>query len=193
MITQEHLKHLLSYDPETGVFHNRVSRGPNLAGEIAGSPGGNKDRGYPHWSIVINGKRYFAHRLAWFYVYGEWHKEIDHIDRNGRNNAILNLRPCTRGQNNINTQRSLVPISGFRGVCFHPNVGNGKFRNKQFQAVIHVNKKRISLGYFYTAEEAHIAYVEAAEKHYGEFAARHRLALEGSDEKAGRQVIAPNN
>lgn len=33
-----------------------------------------------------------------------------------------------------------------------------------------VNKKRIELGYFTTAEEAHAAYCEAATKQHGEFA-----------------------
>ncbi|MDD0156969.1 HNH endonuclease signature motif containing protein, partial [Shigella flexneri] len=58
---------------------------------------------YGYNAINIDGVRYFAHRLAWLYVYGEWPKqEIDHIDRNRRNNAISNLRDVSRVVNALN-------------------------------------------------------------------------------------------
>lgn len=193
MITQERLKHLLSYDSETGVFTRRTTYKRWREGRIAGGPGGDGKKGRPYWVILIDGRRYFAQQLAWLYVHGEWHKEFDHKDRNGRNNAISNLRPCTRGPNNVNTQRSAIPISGFRGVSFNQYGRNGKERRKQFQAKIGVNKRVISLGYYESAEDAHKVYVKAAQRYYGEFADIHRLALEENDGKAGKTLIAPNH
>ncbi len=72
-LTQEELHADLNYDPETGVFTRRFSRG--RAGEEAGTVNGSGYR-----EIRVRTQRYLAHRLAWFYVYGTWPKEqIDHI------------------------------------------------------------------------------------------------------------------
>jgi hypothetical protein len=170
MLTQERLKHLLSYDPETGVFRNRVDRGCAHAGEIAGSPRSSKR----YLGIRLDGVEYSSHRLAWFYVYGEWPKEIDHKDRNKFNNAIANLRSCNRSQNEFNTP-SRPNMYGLRGVEFYP-----KKKNKRFGSRIKVNGERIFLGLFLTPEDAHLAYLEAAKKYYGEFAEMHLSVVEKS-------------
>lgn len=188
MLTQERLKHLLSYDQETGVFRNRVNRGRVRAGEISGTESGKPE--YRYRMIQLDGKNYYGHHLAWLYVYGEFPKEVDHKDRNGLNNAISNLRLSNRSQNAINTQVTKPCEHGYRGVHFHDK---GKPRIKRYQARIGVYGRDISLGYFATAEEASLAYVEAAEKYYGEFADRHRLALEGNDETTGSQIVASDH
>ncbi|WP_353511490.1 HNH endonuclease signature motif containing protein [Escherichia sp. 10290] len=102
----------------------------------------------------MDGVRYFAHRLAWLYVYGEWPKqEIDHIDRNRRNNAISNLRDVSRVVNalNVGPRNS---NAGIKGVTFC------QARN-QWQAQINVSGKNITLGRFNTIDEAAIAYKAA--------------------------------
>lgn len=53
--------------------------------------------------------------------------------------------------------------TGVKGVSFHEKLG-------RYQARIRVNGKRMSLGYFKTAEEAGIAYATAARNYFGEFA-----------------------
>ena len=54
----------------------------------------------PYQRITIGGYDYYAHRLAWFYVYGEWPvNELDHIDEDKENNAIDNLREATHAEN----------------------------------------------------------------------------------------------
>jgi len=55
-----YLKHILSYDPETGVFCWLQPRPRIKVGGIAGSL--KKKTGYV--SIEIDGKEYAAHRLA---------------------------------------------------------------------------------------------------------------------------------
>lgn len=171
MLTQEHLKRFVSYDPETGIFRQIKfpgRRGRVYDGKIAGDAGGGTKKQY--WRIAIDGQRYYAHQLAWLYIYGEWPDEIDHKDRNGHNNAISNLRKCTRAQNSINTKTTCA--SGFRGVyrC-------ARNLKKPFTAKLKMHGKKAHLGYFETAEEAHRAYVEYAVKHFGEFADIHRLAM----------------
>ena len=59
------------------------------------------DHGYT--VIRFRGKLYLAHRLAWFYMTGEWPREqIDHKDGVRLNNKWDNLREATPGQNNMN-------------------------------------------------------------------------------------------
>jgi hypothetical protein len=103
-----------------------------------------------------------AHRLAWFYVTGEWPVEIDHRDRQRGNNVFSNLRSATSSLNKANT----VPRGslGFKGV----------YRNyKGFSARICVEGTTHYLGIFRTVAEAASVYQAAAEKHFGEFAFRH--------------------
>jgi hypothetical protein len=158
MITQEQLKELLNYNPETGVFTWVSARG-NLK---AGSEAGTVDyQGYIR--ISINNKRYRAHRLAWIYVYGEISvSEIDHINGNKQDNRILNLRLATRSQNEANKPRTRVNLSGYKGVSHT--------RNNHWSAQIMVNKRFIHLGIYSTAEEASAAYRIAAYEYFGEFA-----------------------
>jgi hypothetical protein len=174
MLTLERLKRLLSYDHETGVFRYLENRGKCRKGAVAGWPGGGDDPERPYWKITIDGRKYYAHVLAWFFVYGEWPPRLDHEDRNKQNNAILNLRISTCAQNMMNSTRDST--SGLRGV---------RQRTKNsFNARITLDGREISLGHFRTAEKAHRAYVKAAVEHFGEFADVHLLAIGTTNEEA---------
>lgn len=143
----ERVRELLAYCPETGRFTWKVSLSNRAAaGSIAGS---SNDKGYIE--INIDGRRYKAHRLAWFYVYGEdpGRSEIDHQDLNKGNNAIGNLRLATRKQNNENIPTPSNNQSGFRGVSYRKG-------HKKWEAYIYHNKKRIHLGFFESIEAAAI-------------------------------------
>ena len=95
ILTQERLKELLSYDPDTGLFVRLISKGGRGVGSIAGTP---HSLGYIN--MAVQGKKYLAHRLAWFYVHGEWpSSEIDHINHKKSDNRIINLRGATRKDN----------------------------------------------------------------------------------------------
>jgi hypothetical protein len=90
--------------------------------------------------------------------------KVDHKDRNTFNNKKENLRLCTHAENMRNCKKNTKNTSGYKGVTCHSNC-----KKKKWHARIKVNKKRISLGYFVTPEEAHKAYCEASKKYHGEF------------------------
>jgi len=106
----------------------------------------------------VLGRSYYAHRLAWFYVNGEWPITIDHIDGNRGNNSIENLRSCTQIDNNQNTHgpssRSKTQILG---VSWHKKA-------KKWQAHICIYKERKYLGLFDNVFEAQKAYLIEKEK-----------------------------
>ncbi len=86
---------------------------------------------------------------------------IDHANGNGLDNRRSNLRPATNGQNRANSEG--YAASGFKGVYWKERVG-------KYQAMIRVNGKGVSLGYFCDPAEAARAYDDAARKAFGEFA-----------------------
>ena len=106
MLTQERLKEVLNYDPETGVF-TWARKGPGVAfGKRAGSF---TSEGYRR--VTIDKKEYRAARLAWLYVYGEWPSEVvDHINRDRSDDRIRNLRDVPARVNSKN--------NGSVGVCW---------------------------------------------------------------------------
>lgn len=159
-LTQERLKQLLIYNPETGEFRNRIMRAPNAARDSVA--GGIRIGGYER--ISIWGRRYYSHRLAWLYVYGQWPVgEIDHINGIRNDNRICNLRVASRAQNLQNQKIRDVNKSGYKGVSW------SKAR-KRWVAAIQVNRRKITLGRFRCIEEARLAYEAAAREHFGEFA-----------------------
>lgn len=150
-LTQERLKEVLNYDPETGVFTRKE-------GKEAGSV---YNHGYR--MISIDGKRYMAHRLAWLYMTGSMPiKCIDHKDCIKTNNAFKNLRETTTIQNAQNVRSaSSNNTHGFLGVSFNKVIG-------KYFSRIHLNGKSNYLGVFNTPEEAHAAYI-AAKRELHEF------------------------
>jgi len=158
-INQDTLKHVLDYDPNTGIF---TWKNPTCVWVKPGYLAGNILRkGYI--KIQINNKTYSAHRLAWLYVHGEWPKsQIDHINGIRSNNSIGNLREASIFENARNRKIPHDNKSGFRGVS------KLKDRNK-WQAQIGFNRKHIHLGYFDTPEKANQVYEIKAKELFGEF------------------------
>lgn len=150
-ISADRLRWLLDYDPEAGIFTTRHagSRGP--AGRVLG--GKVTTRGKTYTSINIDGRFYKAHRLAWLHVHGEWpNGMLDHIDGDGENNRLDNLRPADSSLNAWNRLPNREATkSGLIGVSPITN-------SQRFQAHIDLDKKRVYLGSFDTAEEASTAY-----------------------------------
>lgn len=157
MITNKRLHYLLTYDLSSGVFRwKNPNRGKAMAGQIINGWMQGK-----YLSVGLDSQRYKLHRLAWFYVYGRWPKQIDHANGNRFDNRISNLRECTNSQNSANMFGR--GKSGLKGTYYEK-------RSKRYYALICKDYKRINLGTFDTKEEAHATYAKAAKKLFGEFA-----------------------
>lgn len=156
-LTQERLKELLHYDPETGAFVWKVNRGPLKAG----APAGTLNNGYIR--IRVDKKLDYAHRLAWLYMTGESPEQhIDHRDGNRTNNKWVNLRLATLSENNRNVGLQRNNTSGAKGVT-----RNGK--HGWMAQVVH-NRQHHYLGTFRSVAEAATAALRARNALHGEFA-----------------------
>lgn len=124
---------------------------------------------------VICGERARAHRVIWALFNERWPLgDVDHIDGDRLNNAINNLRECSRSQNLCNKGAQSNNSTGYKGV-------KADKRRGTYSASIGMNGGCRYLGRFKTAEEAAVAYDEAAISLHGEFAKvnfRDRAALE---------------
>jgi hypothetical protein len=164
MPSQEELREHLSYDERTGEFRwKKQTRGRKNCGDVAGTT-----NRYGYTLIGIGGRRQLmAHRLAWVYCFGSIPDgfEIDHIDGNPANNAIMNLRLATSSQQKQNKRVQSNNRSGMKGAFYH-----ACHKGKKWRSQIKVDGRYKFLGYFHTAQEAHEAYGRAAREHYGEFA-----------------------
>jgi hypothetical protein len=159
-LTAKELRSRLDYDPITGIFRYKVvpeCQHKIKVGDIAGYI-----REKRYLVIKIDGKAYYAHRLAWLYVYGAWPTNlIDHEDTNKLNNSLSNLRPANQSKNKANAPKPKNNTSGFKGVV--------KCKNR-WKAQITYQQQVMYLGLFDTKEKAHAAYLEKARELHGEFA-----------------------
>ena len=148
-VTIERVKELLAYDPDIGVFTWRQTRGRGYAGAVAGWV---EKEGYRR--ILVDGRKFKEHRLAWAMVYGEFPAEdLDHINGVRSDNRIANLRLATRSQNAQNLRGpTSINRTGFLGVRKNGN---------RWNAVITLNKITTYLGCFKTPEAAHQEYLKA--------------------------------
>ena len=146
-ITQDKLKELLDYDLNTGLFTWKVARSNRVqAGHIAGWK--KKMEWNTYYAIKLDGVDYFQHRLAWLYMYGEFPPQlIDHINGNGRDNRIVNLRCVTPTENNRNMRRRSNNKSGICGVSFYK-------RDNKWEARIKADGKYKYLGRFDNKDDA---------------------------------------
>ena len=149
MLTQERLKELIRYYPETGSFvwidtrRNRNGSSP---------PGHVTKRGYT--TISIDSRSYMAHVLAWIYCHGvRPNMFIDHINCVKSDNRISNLREVSKSENSQNIKVART-TSKTKLLGVSPNWN-------KFMSRICVGGKQYYLGLFDTAEQAHSAYIEA--------------------------------
>jgi hypothetical protein len=165
-LTAEHVRSVLNYDPETGIFRwkynpdRRTEWNTRRAGQVAGGVTCGKF-GRMH-AVRIDGRLYLGHRLAWLYVHGEWPDEIDHINGEPADNRLKNLRSITHAQNSINRAMQSNNTNGMVGVRFREH--HGKWEGR-----INLGGKTVWREYFDNPQEAAAARRIAVEEIYGDF------------------------
>jgi|SRR6202035_1748097 len=160
-MTLARLKQVVRYDPATGDFYwldmekRKLAKGHEKVGCI------HKTLGYV--MMTIDCMKFYGHRLAWFYVYGDWPSEIDHINGNRSDNRISNLRPATSTQNKANATHHFDNELGVKGI--YKIKSTGRFRVRVQRSGVTVFDKC-----FKTIEEAKNAQLTASVEAFGEFA-----------------------
>ena len=126
------------YFPNTGEILNKRSYGKAVKGAYAGS--NNKKLGYK--MLWLNRKLQYAHRLIWETYRGVIPDgfQVDHIDGNGFNNKLSNLRVVSHKTNGRNQKMKSTNKSGVTGVS--------RTSYNTWQARITVNRKSLHLGCF---------------------------------------------
>lgn len=155
-LSHERLLEVLSYDPLSGNFY-RLSK---KKGSKKGFVGYKREDGY--LQICVDYKTFLAHRLAYFYMTGEWPSEtIDHKNLIKYDNRWENLRSASYKENNFNIATLPNNTTGYKGVSRATHGG--------FRATISVDNKQEHIGTFETAELAYEAYCNRAKELHGEF------------------------
>lgn len=175
--SQEGLRQLLRYEPETGKLFWRArsadhfNAGGRTSAEHAARTWNTKYAGKEaftakkrsgHLHGLLFGANTMAHRVAWAVHYGEAPNGfIDHINHDPADNRIANLRIVDASGNAKNRSPNKRKRSGLpHGVSVRVNMGI----NRYF-AQIQVEGKNRHLGTFDTPEEAAAAYIKAAQDH----------------------------
>lgn len=172
-ISQEMLRKILDYDPETGFLtwkhrplemfadSGRQSQKQNAAawnGKNAGRRAFmNLTSGYHVGGIFW--RDYRAHRVIWAWWYGEWPaSHIDHINHIRTDNRIANLRLADDQTNMKNQSLRGDNRSGVTGVFWQSRIS-------KWQATIRADGKTRHLGYFKERDAAAKARKVAEEKY----------------------------
>jgi hypothetical protein len=153
-INQEEVKRRFSY--ADGELFYKYSVANMKKGDVVGCRNGN----YKITTVAY--KSIYLHRLIFLYHHGYIPDYIDHIDGNGCNNDIKNLRACTNSQNLMNKTKTKANTSGIKGVSWSS-------RDKLWRAQLKVDGKSKSLGCFWDKETAgQVLKIERLNNH-GEF------------------------
>jgi len=157
ILTQELVKELLHYNPDTGVVTRRVAIGRKKSGSVFGCLS-KTHAGKSYLRQRLYGKKYRVHRIIWLYMTGVWPIEIDHDDGNGLNNRWDNIRNVTQTENSKNHRLQKNNTSNHVGVSWLEN-------RKKWEAYVY-NGRKIGLGQFTDWFEA-VCARKSAENKYG--------------------------
>ncbi|AVJ51901.1 hypothetical protein ebrios_18 [Escherichia phage Ebrios] len=132
----------------------------------AGKPAGTLQSNPRYWVVWVNKRLYRVHRVIMCLLHDLKYAScpvVDHIDGDGSNNSIGNLRLVTHAQNSANMKTPTSNTTGVKGVSYD------KRRNK-YRAYVTVHGKQHTAGRFDTLEEAAEAVKKLREELHGQYA-----------------------
>lgn len=154
-LTQERVRELFDYDPETGIVTWRISVGRwkhIKPGTKVGSP---TSDGY--LEVWVDGRKYKLHRLIFLLMEGYFPEhQIDHINRIRDDNRWDNIREASPACNSRNTRLRSDNTSGVKGV-------SKRIRTNKWSVQIMVGESTLYYGTFLDLTEA-VAHRLAAEQ-----------------------------
>ena len=174
----EVLRQLLRYEPDTGKLF-WLERPPSA---FVGSAKATAEMQARRWNTRNSGKEAFtfvnaqgymrggifgvlhlAHRVIWAIEHGSWPpNQIDHINGDGLDNRLANLRAATSSENCMNRKPPSTNTSGVKGVSWHRAHG-------VWHARIKVSGKNKHIGYFADLHLAAEAYAAASNEIHGQY------------------------
>ena len=146
-LTQQFVREAFDYDPETGVLtRRRLDRrwfrrdqdwrdyNRRWAGLEVGGVTSSK-----YVQVTILGEQaLYVHRVIWLWMTGDWPDEIDHRDRDRRNNKWSNLREVSHTENGRNQRMRKNNTTGVTGVYrtkqrkFWASIGSSRAGNFKY-------------------------------------------------------------
>jgi hypothetical protein len=155
MPSQERLRELFKYDPETGKLFWRVRKSSGVqVGQEAGCIL-RSSANLVYRQVCVDNHVTGVHRIIYTMLNGPIKPSlmIDHIDGDGLNNRPNNLRAVSRHLNGRNTIQHKNNTSGFNGV--HRRIDRKKGCWRTYITI--ADGKEIYIGSFETPEEAYLA------------------------------------
>jgi hypothetical protein len=135
------------YDPLTGKLYWASPRPKVNVGDEAGWIEPYRNTFYRR--VTVNYRRLYVHRVVW-----EMHNGpipagmmVDHINGDGLDNRLENLRLVTTQGNNRNARKPRHNSSGASGVTWSKNA-------KMWRAFVRENGKQAHIGYFASKDNA---------------------------------------
>ena len=160
-LTKERLLEVLEFDESISRFRWRERAGDKrfnnrFAGKLAGSVTRCPTPGLFYRRVHLDEVQYKEHRLVWLYWHGELPKfGLDHLNGDGLDNRIENLRLDSDGVNTRNMAKNVRNTSGYANVSWRED-------RQKWQVYAQSKTSSIHGGYF-APDELDKAVLKAAE------------------------------